>query len=43
MKKWVEYQFLAMSANAFAIAKSSVWTDPKPFVFIKPKLATNVQ
>ena len=29
MQKWVEYPFLAMTANANAIPKSSVWTDPK--------------
>ena len=28
-KKWVEYPFLAMNANANAIARSSVWTEPK--------------
>ena len=28
MQKWVEYPFLAMTANANAIAKSSVWMEP---------------
>ena len=27
-KKWVEYPFLAMSANDIAYAKTSVWTEP---------------
>ena len=28
MQKWVEYPFLAMTTNAKAIAKMSMWMDP---------------